>query len=345
MKSFTKTEHLYLVLSILTLGSILADSYRNPHTIKQYFNIESTSILVTFIIITLILRLLIRYKIPKIITTINDKLILPLTSITSLVLSYFDFIYYENYIFRNFAINVHQISYLALASLILLLMSRNVSWWKQNWQKICFYGLPTLFLILLTVRLWSFEYFKNMVRDDNLIEWIQFGTVLSTSFFAILTSLALNKRKSLLSLLFFLFALCTFFIAGEEISWGQRIIGFETPPILAEQNLQKETTIHNLAIFREPTWTAYFVLSILGSFSWGIILLSPKHLRNIMKFFIPPWFASIYFIFAFFYYLIASPFPFISTYYTEWSEIAELMLYLGILFTMVNSYITVKNQS
>jgi hypothetical protein len=342
MKSFTKIDHLYIALSILTLGAIFADSYRNPHTIKQYFNIESTSILVTFLLITLILRLLIRYQIPKIITTANNKLILPLTSITSVVLSYFDFIYYENYVFRNFAINIHQISYVALASLILFLISRNKSWWKHNWQKICFYALPAMFFILLTIRLWSFEYFKNIVRDDNLIEWLQFWTILSTSVLALMISIAIKKSKRMLALLFLLFALCTIIIAGEEISWGQRIIGFETPPLLAEQNLQKETTIHNLAIFREPTWTGYFILSILGSISWGIILLFPKRLRNIMQLFIPPWFASIYFIFAFFYYLIASPFPFISTYYTEWSEIAELMLYLGILFTIVNSYITVK---
>jgi hypothetical protein len=32
----------------------------------------------------------------------------------------------------------------------------------------------------------------------------------------------------------------------EEISWGQRIIGWETPDFLEEINLQDETNIHNL---------------------------------------------------------------------------------------------------
>jgi len=42
-----------------------------------------------------------------------------------------------------------------------------------------------------------------------------------------------------------------FFIAGEEISWGQRIFGWETPPWVEAHNIQDETTIHNLDIFND----------------------------------------------------------------------------------------------
>ncbi|NQV22608.1 MAG: hypothetical protein HQ511_14440 [Rhodospirillales bacterium] len=43
-----------------------------------------------------------------------------------------------------------------------------------------------------------------------------------------------------------IWALGSFIIAGEEISWGQRIFGFETPEAVAEINQQQETTLHNL---------------------------------------------------------------------------------------------------
>ncbi len=33
---------------------------------------------------------------------------------------------------------------------------------------------------------------------------------------------------------------------GEEISWGQRIFGFDTPESIKELNYQEEFTIHNL---------------------------------------------------------------------------------------------------
>jgi hypothetical protein len=38
------------------------------------------------------------------------------------------------------------------------------------------------------------------------------------------------------------------FIAGEEVSWGQRAIGFETPEFLRGPNLQDEANLHNLVI-------------------------------------------------------------------------------------------------
>jgi len=38
------------------------------------------------------------------------------------------------------------------------------------------------------------------------------------------------------------------FGALEEISWGQRIFGIETPAYFVENNLQRETNLHNLEI-------------------------------------------------------------------------------------------------
>ena len=40
-----------------------------------------------------------------------------------------------------------------------------------------------------------------------------------------------------------------FFGFGEEISWGQRIFGFETPEAIANSNIRDEFTIHNLEFF------------------------------------------------------------------------------------------------
>lgn len=44
-----------------------------------------------------------------------------------------------------------------------------------------------------------------------------------------------------------LLAVAAFFVAGEEISWGQRIFGWSTPDGIAVINVQDETTIHNIA--------------------------------------------------------------------------------------------------
>lgn len=59
----------------------------------------------------------------------------------------------------------------------------------------------------------------------------------------------------------------------EEISWGQRIFGFETPELLQRYNLQKETNIHNLLVGPVDTTTRtvieYAVSAVL--FFYGVL--------------------------------------------------------------------------
>ena len=39
------------------------------------------------------------------------------------------------------------------------------------------------------------------------------------------------------------------FGAGEEISWGQRLVGWESPEWFLDHNKQNETNLHNLLVF------------------------------------------------------------------------------------------------
>jgi hypothetical protein len=45
-----------------------------------------------------------------------------------------------------------------------------------------------------------------------------------------------------------LIVLCAFFVFGfgEEVSWGQRVLGLETPESVAEVNRQQELNLHNI---------------------------------------------------------------------------------------------------
>jgi hypothetical protein len=46
---------------------------------------------------------------------------------------------------------------------------------------------------------------------------------------------------------------------GEEISWGQRIFGIETPAFIADANRQSELNFHNLyALSGGSTWLNFF---------------------------------------------------------------------------------------
>jgi len=64
--------------------------------------------------------------------------------------------------------------------------------------------------------------------------------------------------------------------AGEEISWGQRILNFRTPEVFEQKNVQKELNIHNLDIFhgmdksgeRKSFWGLLLNLDRLFSLFW-----------------------------------------------------------------------------
>jgi hypothetical protein len=110
----------------------------------------------------------------------------------------------------------------------------------------------------------------------------------------------LLKRLSYLGL-----ALIFFLGAGEEISWGQRILGIETPEAWAEINKQEETNLHNLEIFHNSTFE-YFNSDRLFALFWGTLmigipvlaLLSPK-LKLWLDQLVPifPWSLGLLFVF------------------------------------------------
>lgn len=80
-------------------------------------------------------------------------------------------------------------------------------------------------------------------KEDSFFEWI---TALSFLTASVLLFISFRKSKNVWLLLL---GLLLFFGAGEEISWGQRIAGFETPEALNQINVQREFNIHNLEFF------------------------------------------------------------------------------------------------
>ncbi len=91
--------------------------------------------------------------------------------------------------------------------------------------------------------------FDSYVQEDGIVEW---GTVLgllaaSIACFTRFIRLFSKKSKWFLFVTFFL-GLFLFFSAGEEISWGQRIAGIETPEYFQKNNAQQETNLHNLVV-------------------------------------------------------------------------------------------------
>ena len=67
-------------------------------------------------------------------------------------------------------------------------------------------------------------------------------------------------------------AVVLFIAMGEEISWGQRILGFETPESISEINFQDEFNIHNISFGSFGGWTAQWFVIQFMTFVPGVIL-------------------------------------------------------------------------
>ena len=79
--------------------------------------------------------------------------------------------------------------------------------------------------------------------EDQLFEFLTALFFLAASWF-FLRSFLIGKNG------WFLLLSIIFFVGfGEEISWGQRILNFDTPQSLAEVNVQHEFSFHNIELF------------------------------------------------------------------------------------------------
>jgi len=67
------------------------------------------------------------------------------------------------------------------------------------------------------------------------------------------------------------FAALFFFGAGEEISWGQRILGLETPEVVSEINNKNEINLHNLDLFGSKNSLPFKVYQVFA-FTYTLIL-------------------------------------------------------------------------
>lgn len=95
------------------------------------------------------------------------------------------------------------------------------------------------------------EAFLFWIREDGLVEWLTFVVLIVMSAFSFIMSFtfsrsgAAGRAKKIWLFLGFLFL----FGAMEEISWGQRILGIESPEWFMRHNRQFETNVHNLVIY------------------------------------------------------------------------------------------------
>jgi hypothetical protein len=197
------------------------------------------------------------------------------------------------------------------------------------------YFLPiVLFLFFLSLKIFYTDIYNYYIQEDRIVENLQVVAFLLSSFIFLKLAIKEIKNNKLFSFFFFIAFLGLFFIAGEEISWGQRILGFETPSQLAARNSQNELTIHNIDFIHKLLHYLYILIGLVGGGAWIIIPRNFLKKTKILRQFIPPWQLSFYFLLTAFIYFavwivdIRRDFRFI---YWKDQEVGELFLSFGFL--------------
>ena len=85
--------------------------------------------------------------------------------------------------------------------------------------------------------------------EDGVIEWLTVVALVCTMIVCFRRAWLLrHEARPLFLFMTCLFGLAFLFGAGEEISWGQRLLGIESPEFFETYKAQGETNLHNTII-------------------------------------------------------------------------------------------------
>lgn len=145
-----------------------------------------------------------------------------------------------------------------------------------------------------------------------------------------------------------LLAIFFIFVAGEEISWGQRLFNIDTPDSLVEKNVQHEFNIHNLEFFDRDSSIlnqhTFLNLFILG---FGVFIpLLNSSVAPARKFLSKISFPVVPLSFVIFFVVGLAHGQTVAKLYPHWAhtEIKELIFSIGVILFGVSFFLKSTNQ-
>jgi hypothetical protein len=134
----------------------------------------------------------------------------------------------------------------------------------------CVFSFPLVYLaVMFGLRSWASETYWQIIEEDHLLETLQVITYFLASIIAAYITLRLRSMGSKLPALVFLgFCVMLLGVALEEISWGQRFLGFSTPEAIRRRNVQEEIILHNMYVFKGVLNSAWAVVGFSLAFAW-----------------------------------------------------------------------------
>ena len=123
----------------------------------------------------------------------------------------------------------------------------------------------------------------TLFRKEGLFENLTFVLYLLSAAACTIAALRTHRNPALdhhrfVALFYLACALVFFLVAGEEVSWGQRVFDIKTPEVLVALNYQQETNVHNLLSQSrlDAITKGIAVVFLLGLISmWAVVGVRP----------------------------------------------------------------------
>ena len=206
-------------------------------------------------------------------------------------------------------------------------------------------AIPILIMLGMVAIVPIPDLFVWVTAENSWMEWLQFLLILASSLiFARLSLLLFQSHQARIGALCLLVAVGTFFVAGEEIAWGQHIFGWGTPEALEAVNVQQETTLHNISSAHAIFVYAVMVAGLFGTvMALGSVWWNKRQQSVLSRLLFPPlclapaFFMPFGYRFARLFLGIDTLFPDFIFHITKFSEVTELCLYFGlVVFAWLN---------
>jgi hypothetical protein len=216
---------------------------------------------------------------------------------------------------------------------------RDGSEWAVSRRETLVMAVTPIVVALVMALLVAFpRVFYWLSDEDHALEWLQFTLVaLATGAFGVAAFKLWRGRSTLTAVLAAAVAVGAFFVAAEEVSWGQRVFGWGTPASFAEANYQDETNVHNFAGLH-----VYFVYGVALIGLYGALapvfwhwVWSRRTRSPFTRLLVPPLFLFPSFALPFAYRTIRlafepeAYFARLSGLIVEYAETTEVCLYFG----------------
>lgn len=120
---------------------------------------------------------------------------------------------------------------------------------------------------------------SHLHSENGPHELIEFSLLVAGFFTCGYYFLKVKQKTKLLNFWFGLAAICCFYVAGEEISWGQHIWDWATPEYWTDVNDQQETNLHNTSSWFDQKPRLILLLSIV----FGGLVAPYLEKKNILK--------------------------------------------------------------